>query len=246
MESFVTEDKNTIGSVVGDVHIYDAASGLMAVQVESLALQAVSQDAATKDRHMFATTMWNTDAALGLVTPEADIVRDEAVLRLAVNIDRVALFYMKRLLEEFPPTHRGTGLLPWHHQSMFDAFEILVQTVRDGQHPLLQREWLSDDHNVVDELCSRYPDQIDLQLTQAVGQSLGAVVRGELQPLEVMLKDNMLNRFYMEGCGFDVMNDSVMSVMKQITYKFPRCNILEIGAGTGGTVRSSTHFHFVI
>ncbi|KAK1749891.1 polyketide synthetase [Echria macrotheca] len=235
MESFVTEESSTIGSVVGDVLVYDATSGHMAVQVESLTLQAVSQDATPKDRQMFATTAWNTDAALGLVAPKLDEARDKRVLQLAVAIDRIALFYMKRLLEEMPSSSRATAQLPWHHQSMFDAFEVLVQTVRDSQHPLLQREWLSDEPAVVDELCSQHPGQIDLQLAQAVGQNLGAVVRGELQPLEVMLKDDMLNRFYMEGCGFDVMNENVVSVMRQITYKFPRCNILEIGAGTGGT-----------
>ena len=58
----------------------------------------------------------------------------------------------------------------------------------------------------------------------------------ETQLLEVMLKDNMLNDFYMKGCGFVVINESIRSVLQQITHKFPRTNILEIGAGTGATV----------
>ena len=46
----------------------------------------------------------------------------------------------------------------------------------------------------------------------------------------------MLNRFYMEDMGCIEVNQFVAHAMEQISFKFPRCNILEIGAGTGGTV----------
>jgi len=239
MESFVTD--KTITSLAGDIHIYNTGSSNMAVQVESLVLQAVSPPDASQDRHMFAATVWNTDAALGnIVQSERDVANDETVMNLAVAIDRAALFYMKRLLEEYPPSRRQEADLLWHHDCMLDAFEVLVENVRNDRHPLLRKEWLSDEHSIVEELCSKYDGQIDLLLTRAVGENLSAVVRGETPILEVLLKDDMLNRFYMEGCGFDVMNGSVREVVKQITFKFPRCNILEIGAGTGGTVRSPT------
>lgn len=122
---------------------------------------------------------------------------------LPVRIKRVTInplrHHVRRRTRYRPAEEQGCSGTT---KCMFDAFEALIQNIRENQHPLLRKEWLSDNYSVVEELCSKYPGQIDLQLTQAVGQNLGAVVRGEMQQLEVMLKDDMLNRFYIEGCGF--------------------------------------------
>ncbi|EKV04975.1 Polyketide synthase-nonribosomal peptide synthetase [Penicillium digitatum] len=42
----------------------------------------------------------------------------------------------------------------------------------------------------------------------------------------------------MGGCGFMVANEGIRATLQQITHKFPRTQILEIGAGTGATTSS--------
>ncbi|KAL7947130.1 S-adenosyl-L-methionine-dependent methyltransferase [Trichoderma barbatum] len=101
---------------------------------------------------------------------------------------------------------------------MFEAFEEHVKIVKNGEHPIILTEWLDDEPSVLDELDANHGEAIDFKLLHAVGKDLADVVRGNKQMLEFMTKDDMLNRFYMEGYA-----------------SYPRAKILEIGAGTGGT-----------
>lgn len=127
--------------------------------------------------------------------------------------------------------------LKWYHQCMFQAAETLIGSIRDGNHPVATPNWLADSYDTIMDLNQRYGARVDLRLIHAVGRNLVSVVRGETQFLEVMLQENLLNRFYMEGLGFSVINDQIAAVLKQITFKHHRANILEI-VGTGGMTRS--------
>ncbi len=49
--------------------------------------------------------------------------------------------------------------------------------------------------------------------------------------------DGLLYRFYEGGAGFDVANVWLARVVAQITHRYPRMRVLEIGAGTGGSTR---------
>ena len=55
--------------------------------------------------------------------------------------------------------------------------------------------------------------------------------------LEHMVRDDVLDRFYKFGLGFQRANGFMGRVAKQIAHRYPRANILEIGAGTGGATK---------
>jgi aspyridone synthetase (hybrid polyketide synthase/nonribosomal peptide synthetase) len=232
MDSFVVD--KTPSSLLGDMHVYNAFSGVAAVQVEGLQLKSIAEPTESQDRQIFSETVWLADASLNMVVPKRDSTNDAAEMNLAEAIDRVALYYVQRLLEEVGPDERAG--LSWYHQRMCEAFEFHLALVKKGTHPVARREWLTDGPETVKALDEKYPNQIDLQLIQAIGNRLVSVLRGETQLLEVMLQENMLSRFYTEGCGFMVANEGIRSTLQQITHKFPRTSILEIGAGTGATV----------
>ena len=183
--------------------------------------------------------MWKADASLGISDMDRCLDSDAESAALAEAIDRLALFYMRRLLADVEK-EKSRKFAP-HLQRMLDSFKFRVATVQDGKQPLLHKGYLADSQQTVDNLLERYSGQIDIQLTRAIGENLASVLRGETQLLEVMLQDGMLGRFYMEGCGFTTINESIKNVLAQITHKFPRTKILEIGAGTGATAWSVMH-----
>ncbi|KAL9042053.1 MAG: hypothetical protein Q9214_003900, partial [Letrouitia sp. 1 TL-2023] len=121
---------------------------------------------------------------------------------------------------------------------MFETVSAMLASVRRGEHPVVRRLWLEDSHETILSMKSKFPGQIDLELMNAIGQNLVPVLRGDTQLLEVMLQDDMLDRFYKEGRGFRYLNTCVARVVEQITFKHPHARILEIGAGTGGTARN--------
>ncbi|KAM0441837.1 hypothetical protein ACHAQK_004775 [Fusarium lateritium] len=223
----------TATSLRGDLNIYDTASGATFLQVEGLAVNMVGASQAASDRSMFSKTIWGNDASLGIIDPERNEIQDAKGMKMANAVERVAMFYVKRIVDQIPCSERSNFV--WYHQRMFEAFEEHVRVVAAGEHPIIKPEWLGDDASIFEEINANYGDEIDIKLLHAVGGHLAEVVRGNEQLLEVMTKDDMLNRFYMEGYASIPTNKFVGDVMKQLTFKFPRAKILEIGAGTGGT-----------
>jgi SAM-dependent methyltransferase len=69
---------------------------------------------------------------------------------------------------------------------------------------------------------------------RSVGENLPAVIRGETTILEHMMRDSMLEKYYQNGLGVPIGNDSLAKMVAQISHRYPHMNILEIGAGTGG------------
>lgn len=69
----------------------------------------------------------------------------------------------------------------------------------------------------------------------AVGEGLVQILRGEIEPLEIMLADGLLTRHY----EADVVNERLSKVLGDVVLNFsnlePNLRILEIGAGTAGT-----------
>ena len=75
-------------------------------------------------------------------------------------------------------------------------------------------------------------------ILHAVGKNLAAIARGIMPALQVLLKDDMLNRLYVEGVGFADGNLDLGPLVKQLAHRYPRMKVLEVGAGTGGTTRA--------
>lgn len=63
----------------------------------------------------------------------------------------------------------------------------------------------------------------------AVGEILPAVVRGEINLLDTLMKDNLLSRFYSESFGIQAYLREVARVAGQISNRHPHINVLEIG-----------------
>jgi aspyridone synthetase (hybrid polyketide synthase/nonribosomal peptide synthetase) len=222
----------TTSSLSGDLNICSPETGQPFLQVEGFVVKTVGEPDADHDRPVFAKTVWARDVSLGLADPVRDAVKDIEALHKTEVTERFALFYMRRVVEEIRVQDR-TGF-QWYHDRMFEAFEHRLAAIRDGQNTLLPSRWLADEPSVIEDILAKHSDWIDLQLIRAVGENLGHV-REEAELLEVMNKDDMLNRVYMDSNTF-LINDAIADVLRQITFKFPRCNILEVGAGTGGTV----------
>ena len=124
----------------------------------------------------------------------------------------------------------------WYFKRMLDAYEHWVQLVRDDRHPVAPSSWLADNFEVIDEIYTRWPGQIELEIARAMGENIVDVMHGKTQMLEVLMENDRLGRMYYEGCGFTIVNAAMRNVMQQISNKYPQGKYLEIGAGTGSAV----------
>ncbi|GKU06255.1 unnamed protein product [Fusarium langsethiae] len=76
----------------------------------------------------------------------------------------------------------------------------------------------------------------ELQLLARVGRALPGILGGTLEPLSVMLEENLLIRAY-EGGTFSGDYETAVAYLQLLTFKNPRLRFLEIGAGTGGCTK---------
>ncbi|KAK2738642.1 putative PKS/NRPS-like protein biosynthetic cluster [Myotisia sp. PD_48] len=83
-----------------------------------------------------------------------------------------------------------------------------------------------------------YENDIDARIMTAVGEALPAVVRGEINMLEVLTKEKILDIYYEQSLGYSLANVSIARMAKQVSHRYPHLNILEVGAGTGGATNA--------
>ena len=206
------------------------------IQVDGLILKAIAEPQASDDRNLFVKTIWDLDITYGVTAPSSA----EFDMKESINItdvhERITLFYMQNLIREVSAEELAAA--KWHHQELIRYISTTLLAVREGNHTTVQIEWLEDSRETVKDLCSRYANDADIAMLTAVGENLPSVVRGESEMMEHMLKDDLLNRLYKESRGLTACNRYVVDIMRQISHKYPRTKILEIGAGTGGTTLS--------
>lgn len=76
---------------------------------------------------------------------------------------------------------------------------------------------------------------------QSVGENLPQVIRDRGNILEHMIKDGMLEETYEEGFGLDQQNDFIAHLVEQISHRYPRMNILEIGMFANHSYYNTIH-----
>ncbi|KAL2864983.1 putative polyketide synthase [Aspergillus lucknowensis] len=205
------------------------------IQVEGLTLVPFSPATAAEDRVLYSSTEW------GVAAPNAvDIMGDDEPsseeIEVATLCERLGYYYLRKLKSDVTDDEWASS--QWHHQRLRIYMDHILTRASSGEHPHLRPEWAEDTFGQLETMVSRYPDSVDLKLIEAVGEHLHAVIRGETTILEHMLKDNMLNDLYKIGIGFERYNRYLAETVQQISHRFPRMKLFEIGAGTGGATKS--------
>ena len=228
----ITESTQT--TLSSEIHMYNANNGQCGVIVEGITVRAMYQADASNDRIRFIEDVWDQDLSSGLtLTQETETSQELAAIEA---VERLSIFYRQTMLAAIKPEERAG--LQKHMQLFLNSSEEFLRRVRNGEDPYCRSEWLQDDQEYIRSLQATFPDCIDIQISTAIGEVLPGVLRGEVHLLEVMLRDDMLSRFYTEGLGFGRLYKYIAGVVKQVTHRYPRPAILEIGAGTGGTTQS--------
>ena len=204
--------------------------------------QVINDDQAVATRKICTETHWKADIDL------LDAQKDHPQLLCGQGVEspedldawglvatKATAIFTKRALSSLTPEveHR----LPAPH------FKHLIQWMRDRYEEMKSRkldyqngaDWTSmsveEEEKIIATYADKYPE--DGLLVCAIGQNLSAILRGTVQPLEIMLQNDMLTTIYAEGHTLR----SGLSMFKEWFdlqgHKHPDMKVLEIGAGTG-------------
>ena len=72
-------------------------------------------------------------------------------------------------------------------------------------------------------------------LTRRIGENLSAILLGTVEPLAIMLEDNLLSRFYAEVDSLQRRYAIAATYIEKLAFQNPCLRLIEIGAGTAGT-----------
>ncbi|KAL8861949.1 MAG: hypothetical protein Q9178_001819 [Gyalolechia marmorata] len=124
----------------------------------------------------------------------------------------------------------------WHHKLFFSWMKSVVELGKAGKLAPGSQTWSQTSKGIkqrlIDDLAA---SNAAGRLTCHVGPKLVNIVRGEVTPLELMLEDNLLNKYYEESPRLkDRSYKHLIQIAELYGVKHPGANVLEIGAGTGG------------
>ncbi|KAI9859628.1 MAG: Type I Iterative PKS [Trichoglossum hirsutum] len=240
MDSFCTDQSapsaTASATITADIDIFSSGDDQVEIQVEGLTLTSLPTKP-TDDRRFFAQIVWSTDISGGVdtaVTGSEDSLEDS---RLIDACERASYYYFRNLLHQVPKENIPS--LEWHHKRMMEFTEYIVSTIDTDKPSNAKKEWSDDTHEQILDMLSKFPGRVDAELVRAVGENLPSVLTGQTAILEVMRENSMLDRFYEKAVGYVRANRCLGSVAKQIAHRYPRMNILEIGAGTGGATKGT-------
>ncbi|KAM5383494.1 hypothetical protein ACJZ2D_001943 [Fusarium nematophilum] len=233
IDSFLTDINER--ELTADMDIFQASNDEPVLQLQGLTCTSLLRPGPSNAKELYTKTEWEVDIASAIAsseTPDEDTASD---LELVDLCERLSYFYLRELNDAV--SRDEVPELDWHYQRIFEWIDHLFPLVKSGEHPTIKSQWSSDSKEWLTQQAAKFPGRIDLQLIQAVGENLPAVVRRQTTMLEHMVKDDMLNRIYKFGLGFERANVYLGRISKQVAHRYPRMNILEIGAGTGGATK---------
>lgn len=143
LSSHLTENPLTTSTIRGDVDIFGADKLSKLIQVEGVHVVPFSDIGSDADREMFSEHVW------GVESPDCELVMggDSATAddyELATIMERVAIFYLKKLELTIPKEERERLNLEWHHHCLFRFASHIISQVQSSKLPFAKREWLDD------------------------------------------------------------------------------------------------------
>jgi NADPH:quinone reductase-like Zn-dependent oxidoreductase/SAM-dependent methyltransferase len=153
------------------------------------------------------------------------------------ELEFAAFTYAKRILKEISPEEALT--LKPHFQLFYQYCQHIYDLALQQKLPHQNYhgiDWMNPSKDLEQEVLSRVSAAtIDGRLLCHQGEYLVKIFRGENEPLEILIEDNLLYEYYGDHLGWDIGHQSLAEYVDLLAHKNPDLNFLEIGAGTGGT-----------
>ncbi|KAB2571139.1 PKS-NRPS hybrid synthetase psoA [Lasiodiplodia theobromae] len=216
-----------------DIEVFAENGEDVLFEVEGISMVPFSNATAENDCHLFSNFVYDIDGPSGeLAGPNHPTDFD---VKLATDSERFSFYWMRTLLETITPEEEEQTLI--HYKRMLKWCRFVLDQVKSGEHPHVKQEALNDTLDFVEELVKPYGQRADIDLIRAVGEDLPMKIRTNGNIVETMVRDGMLDAFYEEGLGLHIANNWEANMAVQLTHRYPRMNVLEIGGGTGGSTR---------
>jgi acyl transferase domain-containing protein len=160
------------------------------------------------------------------------------------QLEKIAVLYMKRALSNLLP-ETEEAIVPhlklyvaWMRRQYAKAREGALDRLGDSG-PLGDPNWLEMDESEANQLMNwAREESLDGKLMCSIGENLPEILAGTVDPLSLMLEDNMLTRYYSDSVGITQYNNNVDLWFDKAGHFNPNLRVLEVGGGTASASKS--------
>ena len=188
------------------------------------------------DRRLCYQVLWEPcldlltrDQYAGTFTTQSDT---PSAIRQMENLERAAYYYLDFALQALP--EMPADVPQTHLANLHRVLCKLQVQVQQGDVPFQSPEWLSCSLEERKQFLSRFASSDDCgRLLCSMGESLVSILSGKVEPLSIMLKNNMLESYYRTSGLAKLGNETCTDIVSKLAHQDPNMRIIELGAGTG-------------
>ncbi|KAJ5657110.1 type I iterative polyketide synthase [Penicillium longicatenatum] len=212
----------------GAVDIF-TSDGHGIVQMEGILISPLFK--ADRERQPFTEIVW------GPLTPDAGLqpsLHPELAATSSL-LEQISLIYINLVRSQI--TQTDLQHLDWHRSRVIAWMDHVLSLTRAGKHATCRPEWLDCTQTDVDLLLKKIAPSVAGDLAQIVGANMLRFLRGETTILEEVRKDDVIGKFYTDEPESKAMNCRLADLVGQLSFRYPRMKILEIGGGSGSATK---------
>lgn len=148
------------------------------------------------------------------------------------NAERAAFYFAQTALAQL--SSHEIQALGGHLKKLYNYLAAKVAQGFEGSIPYQTPDWIrASDVDKAEFLTEVESLSAHGKLVCEIGKNLLAVFQGHVEPLSIMLKDGLLERYYQDSISLHLTNIQCSRWIKELGQQNPQMRILEIGAGTG-------------
>lgn len=156
------------------------------------------------------------------------------------ELERTAFYQIESALRSLSNEHVNPSQA--HFPDLHRVLSKFLVQVQQGDWPFQTSDWLDCNNEERAQFLTDFAASDSCgRMVCSIGENLVPILKGEVEPLPIMLRDNMLEAFYRTQGFFELGNESCADIVVKLAHQNPNMRIIEIGAGTGGTTMPVLH-----
>ena len=200
---------------------------------------ALPQESNPHENEKFSTVKWAPDISFNnpsflkrhLSSPVDPIEADTLI-----DLRRLSFYFVNDAITAL--TAADVQQLEWHHKKFYVWMKLLTELASQNELAPASSQWIHDPVEEKVRLIEKANTaSVNGEMVCRLGPHILSMLRREVTPLELMLEDKLLFKYYVEAMKWDRSSRKVGDLVRHFAHKNPRGKILEIGGGTGGTTR---------
>jgi acyl transferase domain-containing protein/protein-L-isoaspartate O-methyltransferase len=163
----------------------------------------------------------------------SNTVVDHREMKIAADLQRACFHIVERALKQITNADRANFVD--HHLAMYNWMATQHELGQLGRLDYQTSAWLDSSNEEQDKLIADVESEsVNGEMCVRVGRYLVQILRKQIEPLQVMMEDRLLYKYYENALGMKRIYSHLSDILRLYSHKNPGANILEIGGGTGG------------